>query len=289
MLRLLIIAAAALTILVGTAIAAAAVAHSNGDGSEDRDKRERLLDEKTQEILTALGVDAEPAVARLVVGAIAATAAIACWLLGLPPLLIVLVPVLALIVLALAASVVAKKRRASFTAQLANSLPIIAASLRSGSSLASARDSYCENAPEPLRGELARVSADLVVGTTFPDALRSMSKRTNSSDVRMLAATVAVQSDTGSGLADIIDKLAETIRDRQRLRDKARAMTATNRMSSAILTVIPVLLLGFLLATTEKMRDFYTSADGLPVGIALVCMLAVGSVVLHRMTDVKID
>lgn len=174
-----------------------------------------------------------------------------------------------------------------FSRQLGDALPVIAASLRSGTLLPAALDSYCESADDPLRAELARVSADVTVGVPFARAVDNMATRMRSEDAHMLATTIAVQAETGAGLADIIDNLAGTIKERQRLKAKADSLTATNRMSARFLTALPILLFAFFFSTSESFAAFYSSAEGLPVLLLIVALIAVSSLILSRMTKIE--
>lgn len=182
----------------------------------------------------------------------------------------------------------ARSTTGDFSRQLGEALPVIAASLRSGTSLPASLDSYCRSAEEPLRGELARVSADVTVGVPFARAVDNMATRMKSEDAHMLATTIAVQAETGAGLADIIDNLAGTIKERQRLKAKAASLTATNRMSARFLTALPILLFVFFFSTSESFAAFYSSAEGLPVLLLIASLITVSSLVLSRMTKIEV-
>lgn len=182
----------------------------------------------------------------------------------------------------------ARSTTGDFSRQLGEALPVIAASLRSGTSLPAALDSYCRSAEDPLRAELARVSADVTVGVPFSRAVDNMATRMKSEDAHMLATTIAVQAETGAGLADIIDNLAGAIKERQRLRAKADSLTATNRMSARFLTALPILLFAFFFATSESFASFYSSPEGLPVLLLIASLITVSSAILSKMTKMEV-
>ena len=250
---------------------------------------ETALDRWLTERLGAAGVEVDPKTAKTWAALGAIAAALAMLALGVEPPAALAGTAAAALAAAALLAVRSRRTARSFSGQLGDALPVVAAGLRSGLSLPAALDSYCKEADNPIRAEFQRVSRDVGVGIPFHEALLSMSERMSSKDARQLATAVRIQARTGSGLADIIDHIAASIKERERLRAKARSLTSTNRMSAKLLTVLPILLISFFVATNERFRTFYLGPEGMWVGVAMAGMLAVGSLLLHRITTFRVD
>lgn len=247
------------------------------------------IDQWLEKQMRKLGVEADVPIVRtaLIVGIILALFVLVAFGVSFVNAVLIIVGALAIEVVALRMR--SNKNAKSFSAQLGDALPIVAAGLKSGLTLSAALESYCENAENPIKAEFTRVANDVIVGISFPEALTAMAERMQSKDAQMLATTVAIQAQTGAPLADIIEQIAATIKERERLRAKCDSLTATNRMSGLFLTAIPVLLIGWFCLTNETFRVFYFSTDGLPVLAGIICMLVTGNLILRRMTDLRVD
>lgn len=144
---------------------------------------------------------------------------------------------LAMIIYVMAAR---KGRSDTFTEQLPDALTMIARSLRAGHSLTSAIELVATETPEPLGGLFKTAYEQQKLGLRMTDALGGMLHRMNSLDLRFFVMVIAIHADSGGNLAEILDKIAATIRERIKLRRQVRVYTAQGRLSGYILVVLPI-------------------------------------------------
>ncbi|MDY2776988.1 MAG: type II secretion system F family protein, partial [Collinsella sp.] len=213
----------------------------------------------------------------LIVWTCAVTVALfAGLILGNGPASVALLGVCGLASVPVWAIIASRSRRRRFEEQLGETLPLIASTMRSGSSLGSAIATAATFSPEPLRGELQRFSRERASGASMAEALHHMADRTASRDLSLFATAVDLSQQTGGSLADITDRVAETIRSRAELRAFARSRTSMNRTSAKLIAALPfAFAIGFSLFDSSAM-DFYTSPTGIVVIFAAFACDMVG-------------
>ena len=134
------------------------------------------------------------------------------------------------------------ERERKFSEQLPDILMMIARSLRAGHSLNSAIELVGMETPNPA-GELFKTAYDQQkLGMRITDALAAMTTQIESLDLRFFITTVSINNEVGGNLAEILDKLAATIRDRAKIRRQVRVYTAQGRLSGYILGVLPIFM-----------------------------------------------
>jgi len=136
-----------------------------------------------------------------------------------------------------------KRRLKAFSAQLPFALDLIKSSLEAGHSLQRALQVVVGEFADPLGVEFRTVLEQSRIGLPLPRALDDMLKRVPEDDLRLLTVAVKVQSEVGSSLAQIVGRLSEIVRIRQRLRMQIRALTAQARMGGWVVGILPVLVL----------------------------------------------
>ncbi len=149
----------------------------------------------------------------------------------------------------------ATKRLKAFEGQLAEAIDLLVGSLRSGYGFLQAIDSVSREMDDPMREELVRVMEQSSVGINPVDALLEMSERINSYDLGLFTTAVSVQRQAGGNLAEVLENLANTIRERRRIRHEVHALTTGPRVSSYILAAIPVVLFGYFMLISVEYRD----------------------------------
>lgn len=156
------------------------------------------------------------------------------WVLSF--LIAALVPVLAKVVVRIKIA----RRRKRFAGQLAPLLAMLASSLRAGHSLPKAMDAAARDADSPMAEELAKVVTEYRIGRDLVPAMERVAERMDSLDFRWIAQAIDAQRETGGNLNEILDQVAETIRERQHVRMQVMALSAEGRLSAAILMALPV-------------------------------------------------
>jgi tight adherence protein B len=175
-----------------------------------------------------------------------------------------------------------------FEGQLPLALDIVTRALRAGHPVISAVQLAADEMGDPVGSEFGLIVDETSYGLEFKDALLNFARRTGSPDAHYFAVSVGIQSETGGNLAEILTNLANVIRDRQSLILKVRALASEGKMSAQILSVLPILLIGWFLFIEPK---FYTSKFSDPVfwpvvGIVVVLYL-IGQIMIHRIINFK--
>ena len=152
------------------------------------------------------------------------------------------VPVLARVVL----NVRAGRRRSAFADQLDDSLQLIASSLRAGHSLLQAIASVAREAEEPTRDEFARILNETRVGRELRIALDETAARMASDDFVWVTQAIAINREVGGNLAEVLDGVGHTIRERNQIRGQVKALSAEGKMSAYVLMALPIGVVMFL-------------------------------------------
>lgn len=180
------------------------------------------------------------------------------------------------------------RRRAAFNAELPEALATMSNALRAGFSISQAFDSVVEQGIKPMAEEFAILQQQLRVGMAFEDALESMSRRVGSDDLTLVTTSILIARKTGGNVTEIFDKIAETIRARQRIERKILTMTAQGRFQGLVVSVLPILL-GVILTLVKPglMLPFLSSAAGVFAVVGMFVLIAVGWLMIRKI--IKID
>jgi tight adherence protein B len=135
-----------------------------------------------------------------------------------------------------------QKRRIMFDNQIVDALILIASSIRSGFSFLRAMQMVAQEMPPPISIEFERIINEVNIGRPMEDALRASVQRVKSYDFDLVVTAVLIQLQVGGNLADILETIADTIRDRMRISGEIRTLTAEGRISGIALVLIPVFL-----------------------------------------------
>lgn len=159
----------------------------------------------------------------------------------------------------------ADKRLRDFNEQLPDILDLIAGSLRSGWGIQQSLDLVVEEVGEPARTEFRRTQAEARLGLPIEEALERMADRIESDDLRWVVTAIAIQREVGGNLAEVLNTVSRTIRERSELKRTVAALTAEGKLSLRILVVLPfVVFAGMWLVNGEFMSNALSS----PLGIA---------------------
>src|SRR5581483_452222 len=129
------------------------------------------------------------------------------------------------------------RRLNAFNGQLGDTIVLMSNSLRSGYSLLQSMETAAHELSPPMSGELSRVTREVGLGLTVQEALANMLRRMPSDDLDLLITAINVQHEVGGNLAEILDSIAHTIRERIRIKGEIRTITAQQRLSSIILAI----------------------------------------------------
>jgi tight adherence protein B len=182
-----------------------------------------------------------------------------------------------------------KRQRSRFAEQLPDALQVIASALRSGHSFAGSLAVVVESAAEPMRSEMHRVVADEQLGVPIQRSLGVVAERMASTDVDQLALVAELQRQAGGDTAEVIDRVAETVRERFDLRRLVETLTTQGRMSRWIVSLLPlVIVLALQLENPGYFHPLVSSTAGKVVVILAAAWAVLGSLIIKRIVEIEV-
>lgn len=180
------------------------------------------------------------------------------------------------------------RRRDRLVAQLPDAMRALAALLRAGHGLGQGLASLADSQPRPLRDEWRLLLRRLRMGERAETVFESLPSRIDAPEARLLAATIRVSIDLGAGMAEALDKLAESTRRRLEMEQRIRALTSQGRMQGLIVGALPLLLMAvFAVMDGPAMRLLWTTPQGWAALVLLVALELTGFLMIRRI--VRID
>ena len=182
-----------------------------------------------------------------------------------------------------------KRRTRAFNNQLGDTLMLLSNALKAGHSFAQALASVAKNANPPISEEFARATREIALGINVDEALNHMVTRNKSEDFDLMVTAVQIQRVVGGNLAEILDTIAFTIRERVRIQGEIRTLTAQARASGWIITILPIALAGFLALISPTYFDpMITDPLGhIMLGMAIFS-IAVGAVAIQKIVKIEV-
>jgi tight adherence protein B len=181
------------------------------------------------------------------------------------------------------------RRLKKFNTQINDCLTMISNSLKAGYSFFLAIDLVSREMPEPISKEFGRVLKEMNLGASTEEALEDMVKRVGSNDMDMVVQAVLIQRQVGGNLAEVLDKIAFTIRERIRIKAEIKTITAQGRMSGIIIALMPVAL-ALMLATMnpEYFSLLWTTTIGKVMIAFAVLLEMIGIMVIRKIVNIRI-
>jgi tight adherence protein B len=187
-------------------------------------------------------------------------------------------------------------RLKAFNSGLADTIMLLANSLRAGSSFLQSVEMVVREAQPPISTEFSRVIREVNLGLPLDDALANLGRRMKSDDLDLMITAIAIQHQVGGNLAEILDTIAFTIRERVRIKGEIKTLTAQQRMSGYVVGFLPVALVLLLqvIAPTFMSPMFVSppSAFGLPLGLIILAfgglMMGIGFIFIRRIVDIEV-
>jgi tight adherence protein B len=182
----------------------------------------------------------------------------------------------------------ARKRVATFADQLPDALDLVRAALQAGHGLMPAMSVVADEYPDPVAQEFRDVVEEVRLGRPLREALDNLAERVGNDDVRLLEVGILTAQDVGGNLAEVLDKVSYTIRERFKLLREVQVMTAQGRMSGGVLTAMPFFAAaGLTLFSPGYFTPMLTTKSGhMMIAYALVSVL-MGHMMIRRI--VKLD
>jgi tight adherence protein B len=236
----------------------------------------------SQDRLDECGLKKEPGDYLIMAGVITLTAAVVGFFLG-GVFAAVLLTLLAPLGLHLLLSTLAARRRRQFDQQVPDTLQMFSGGLRAGHSLLRAVDAAGQESQPPMSEELGRIVNETRIGRDLGESLADVARRTRSEDFLSISQAIEIHREVGGDLAEVLDHLGDTVRDRNQVRGQIRALSAEGRMSAMVLMALPVVMfLGLTLFNEMYARTFTSTLPGYLMIAAAVVLLTAGGVWLSR-------
>ena len=181
-----------------------------------------------------------------------------------------------------------KERVKKFNEQLTEGIMVISNSLKAGSSFLQAIAAVCEETKDPFAREFKKLLKEMSLGISEEVTLQNLLNRVDSEDLRLMVNAILIQKDIGGNLSEILDNISSTIRERQKIQNELKTLTAQGKLSGIIVMLIPFVLGSTIyLFNKEYMMLLFTT----PIGIALIIVALVnqilGLVIIRKI--IKID
>jgi tight adherence protein B len=187
-------------------------------------------------------------------------------------------------------------RLGSFNKQLPDTITLLANGLRAGSSFLQAVELVVRESRPPISTEFSRVIREVNLGLPFEQAMENMVRRVRSEDLELMATAINIQHTVGGNLAEILDSIAYTIRERIRIKGEIRTLTAQQRLSGYVVGFLPIGLAGFLFVAAPNfmapMFEKPPEAFGLPLGVVILAfggfMMFIGFMLIRKIVDIEV-
>ena len=181
------------------------------------------------------------------------------------------------------------RRLRAFDKQLGDTIVLLSNALKAGYSFAQAIATVAKTANPPIAEEFTRATREMALGISVDDALNHMTKRNNSEDFDLMVTAVQIHRVVGGNLAEILDTIAHTIRERVRIKGEIRTLTAQARASGWIITILPLALCGILSVISP---DYFNPMFKETLGRIMLMMggfsMAVGFAIIQKITKIEV-
>jgi tight adherence protein B len=181
------------------------------------------------------------------------------------------------------------QRLKKFNGQLGDTLTLLSNALKAGYSFAQAIDTVAKNAVAPIGDEFGRAVREMNLGGSPDEALGNITKRIASADFDLVATAYSIHRTVGGNLAEILDNIAYTIRERVRIKGEIQTLTAQARASGTIITALPILLAAFMFFVTPT---YFQPMFGSIIGWILLAiggfMIFIGNLIIRRIVAIEV-
>jgi len=180
-------------------------------------------------------------------------------------------------------------RKSRIEAQLVDMLGLVSNSLKSGYGLMQSFEFASKQMNPPLAVELRRMLRDASLGMSAEDALNHMGERIDSRDLDMVLTAVNIQRAVGGNLAEILDKVAFTMRERERIRGEIATLTSQQRMTGIVIGGLPVFMFAvFMVLNPDYMSLLFTETAGRLILVTAIGLEVLGYLVIKKIMAIEI-
>src|SRR5690348_728726 len=181
-----------------------------------------------------------------------------------------------------------RRRQTQFNEQLASMLQLLSNSLKTGYPVDRALETVAAKSQPPVSTEFERVTTEITLGTSVEDALSALLLRINSPDLEFIVTAILLHVRVGGNLAEVLDTISDTLRDRLQTKRDMAVLTAQSRASATIITGLPILLaLGLYVFVPGYFEPMTTTFIGYILPGIAGGLILVGNLLIRRMTQLE--
>lgn len=181
-----------------------------------------------------------------------------------------------------------RRRLQQFNEQLGSMLQLLSNSLKTGYAIDRALETVAAKSQAPVSTEFERVTTEITLGTSVEDALSALLLRINSPDLEFIVTAILLHTRVGGNLAEVLDNISDTLRDRIQTKRDMSVLTAQSRASASIITGLPILL---ALGLYVFVPGYYAPMTSTWVGYLMLGlaggMILIGNLLIRRMTALE--
>jgi tight adherence protein B len=181
------------------------------------------------------------------------------------------------------------RRLRAFNGQLGDTLTLLSNALKAGYSFAQAIDTVAKNAVPPIGDEFGRAVREMNLGGSPDESLSNITKRVASQDFDLVTTAYSIHRTVGGNLAEILDNIAYTIRERVRIKGEIATLTAQARASGTLITFLPIVLATFMYFVTPT---YFRPMFGSIIGWILIAiggfMIFLGNLIIRRVIAIEV-
>jgi tight adherence protein B len=177
----------------------------------------------------------------------------------------------------------------AFNKQLPDTITLLSNSLRAGSSFLQSIELVSRESPAPMGPEMGRVVREVNLGLSMEEALSNLVRRIKSDDLDLMVTAIGVQQQVGGNLAEILDTIAFTIRERVRIKGEIRTLTAQGRYSGYLVAFLPIgIMVTLNFINPEFMQPLFTELIGQILLVVGGIMMLIGFFAIQKITNIKV-
>lgn len=182
-----------------------------------------------------------------------------------------------------------RARLKKFGEQLVESMVTMTNALRSGVALPKAFQIVAHDMPKPICQEFGILVQEMRLGMDIEEAMESMLTRVPSQDLELVCTSVGISNSVGGNLAEVFDRLAETIRERFRIEGRIEALTAQGKIQGLMVSVLPLFVGGMIYVIDPKMMEpMFTTTIGIGMLVVMAIMEALGYFFVRKVTTIEV-
>lgn len=254
----------------------------------NRDKSKHKVLKKLENDLSMSGILIRPSEFLLFWLVLTVVPSTLLFMLGANIIFVIIVLVFGLLAPPLYVNKKRAKRVELFEQQLIDAISIMSSCLKAGLTFQQALVSISTEMPNPISEEFGRVVKELKLGSSIETALTRLSDKIGSQNFMMIVSAILIQRQTGGKLSEILTNISGTIKERFKIKNEIKVLTATARTSGLVVGLMPVaIILVFMLFNPDYVTIFFESNLGIAMVIVAMVLELIGYLLIRKIVNIK--